>query len=110
MAGSIPLLPHSGCLTKPRRNYSGQIPLRLAGIRAGMNDKELDKQFSSTTIEEMKSILEKQMLMNRLVNERQEEMQKELEQRRKLDPLLNQLLENPQVLAKISASQKASHL
>jgi len=70
--------------------------------RAGMQDKELDKQFSSTTIEEMKALLEKQMLMNKIFNEKQEEMQAELEQRRQLDPLLKELMESPAIKQKLA--------
>lgn len=72
--------------------------------RAGMNDKELDKQFSTTSMEDMKSLLEKQMLMNKIMLERQQEMESELTKRRKIDPLLKELLENPQILSKISIS------
>jgi integrase len=69
--------------------------------RAGMNDKELDQQFTSSSVEELKAMLEKQMMTNKLFNERQEEMQRELEQRRQLDPLLNQLLDSPQIKQKL---------
>ncbi|VVB80483.1 Tyrosine recombinase XerA [uncultured archaeon] len=70
--------------------------------RAGMQDKELDKQFSSTSIEEMKAVLEKQLLMNKLVSERQQEMENELNQRRSLDPLLTELLNMPGIKEMLS--------
>ena len=49
----------------------------------------------------MKALLEKQMLMNKLVSERQQEMEKELQQRRQLDPLLNEILESPKIKQKL---------
>ena len=61
--------------------------------RAGMQDNELDEKFSSTTIEELKSIIEKQQQQNQLIKEKQEELEREVEERRKFDPILNKILE-----------------
>lgn len=61
--------------------------------RAGMQDSELDEKFSSTTIEELKIIIEKQQQQNQLIKEKQEELEKEVEERRKYDSILNKILE-----------------
>jgi integrase len=62
--------------------------------RAGMQDNELDEKFSSTTIEELKSMVEKQQQQNRLIKEKQEELEAELEERKKIDPVLKKILEH----------------
>ena len=66
--------------------------------RAGMQDNELDEKFSSTTIEEMKAIIEKQQQQNQLIKERQEILEAELEERKKYDPVLNKILEHVNVI------------
>jgi integrase len=66
--------------------------------RAGMQDNELDEKFSSTTIEELKSIIEKQQQQNQLIKEKQEQLEAELEERRKFDPVLNKILERINVI------------
>lgn len=70
--------------------------------RAGMSDKELDKQFSSTSIEDMKTLLEKQMLLNKIMTERQQEMETELTKRREIDPFLKKLLGNQELMNKLA--------
>ena len=69
--------------------------------RAGMQDNELDEKFSSTTIEEMKAIIEKQQQQNQLIKERQEQLEAELEERKKYDPVLNKILEHVNILDEI---------
>jgi len=61
--------------------------------RAGMQDCELDEKFSSTTIEELKAIIEKQQQQNQLIKEKQEDLEKEVVERRKYDPILDKILE-----------------
>ncbi len=61
--------------------------------RAGMQDTELDEKFSSTTIEELKAVIEKQQQQNQLIKEKQEQLETELEERRRFDPVLNKILE-----------------
>jgi integrase len=73
--------------------------------RAGMQDNELDEKFSSTTIEEMKAIIEKQQQQNQLIKERQEQLEVELEERRKFDPILNKILEKVNILDEIVDKQ-----
>ena len=67
-----------------------------------MNDKELDKQFSTTSIEDMKTLLEKQMLLNKIMTERQQEMETELTKRREIDPFLKKLLGNQELMNKLA--------
>lgn len=69
--------------------------------RAGMQNNELDEKFSTTTIEELKIIIEKQQQQNQFIRERQNQLEKELEERKKLDPILNKIFEHVGVLDKI---------
>jgi integrase len=69
--------------------------------RAGMQDNELDEKFSNTTIEELKIIIEKQQQQNQLIKEKQEQLEAELEERKKFDPLLNKILENVNILERL---------
>ncbi len=66
--------------------------------RAGMQENELDEKFSSTTIEELKAVIEKQQQQNQLIKEKQEQLEAELEERRKFDPVLNKILERINIL------------
>lgn len=69
--------------------------------RAGMQNTELDEKFSSTTIEELKMIIEKQKEQNQLVKERQTQLEREIEERKKFDPILNKILEKVKILDSI---------
>jgi len=66
-----------------------------------MQNNELDEKFSTTTIEELKIIIEKQHQQNQFIRERQNHLEKELEERKKFDPILNKILEQVGVLDKI---------
>ena len=59
--------------------------------RAGMENKELDEKFTQTELGELKTKLERQEQENKIMKERQLMLEKDLEKRKELDPLLNDL-------------------
>jgi integrase len=69
--------------------------------RSGMENKQLDEKFSATELEDLKKQLDlektKSSMELELLKKQQLEQQKELEKRKQLDPLLNELFANPQI-------------
>lgn len=72
--------------------------------RAGVDDKELDKKFEATEIGELKDRLEKQAQQQRMLTEWKNELQQQLDSRKAVDPVMNAVMANPEVL-KVIASE-----
>lgn len=70
--------------------------------RVGMESKQLDEKFTATELEDLRIKLEKQEQQNRILAEWKEKLEKDLEKRKQLDPVMNQLLSNPEVLRVIA--------
>jgi len=81
--------------------FSSPMPDRYIN-RGGLHQEELDRKFQSTKFEDLKQLLERQSRENSLMKEKQLELEAELGKRRKFDPLLNKLLNNPKVTELIS--------
>jgi len=81
--------------------FSSPMPDRYIN-RRGLHQEELDRKFQSTKLEDLKQLLERQSRENSLMKEKQLELEVELSKRRKFDPLLNRLLNNPKVTELIS--------
>jgi integrase len=77
--------------------FSSPMPDRYIN-RGGVHQEELDKKFESTKTEDLRQLLERQARENSLMKEKQQRLEEELENRRKLDPLINRFLENPRLL------------
>jgi len=86
--------------------FSSPMPDRYIN-RGGVHQEELDKKFESTKFEDLKQLLEKQARENSLIKEKQFQLEEELEQRRKLDPLINRFLQNPKLLEAIEKIPEA---
>jgi len=80
--------------------FSSPMPDRYIN-RSGVQQEELNKKFASTKFEDLKVLLEKQSRENSLMRDKQMELEEELENRRKLDPLVNRFLQNPKVMEAI---------
>jgi integrase len=77
--------------------FSSPMPDRYIN-RVGVHQDELDKKFESTKFEDLKGTLEKQSRENSILKEKQEILESELEKRRKFDPFLNKLMNNPKII------------
>jgi integrase len=77
--------------------FSSPMPDRYIN-RVGVHQEELDKKFESTKFEDLKYTLEKQSRENSLLKQKQEILEAELEKRRKFDPFLNKLMNNPRII------------
>jgi len=69
--------------------------------RAGMQDNELDEKFTSTTIDELKSVIEKQQQQNQMIKEKQEELARELKERKQADKMLEEFTGKKDILEKL---------
>lgn len=63
--------------------------------RAGMENSGLDEKFEQTELGELKSKFERQEQENKLIKERQERLEAELESRKELDPLYDKITQHP---------------
>lgn len=70
--------------------------------RAGMDNKELDEKFTQTELSELKLQIEKQEQANKIMKEA---LEKETEERRKFDPIINKIIKNPNLLKAIGEVQ-----
>ncbi|MFA7707994.1 MAG: site-specific integrase [Candidatus Pacearchaeota archaeon] len=77
--------------------FSSPMPDRYIN-RGGVHQDELDKRFESTKFEDLKVHLEKQSRENSVLKEKQDILEAELEKRRKFDPFLNKLMNNPKIV------------